>query len=141
MSRRRLRIVATLGTTLVASPWIVSVARAAFAAGVATSGTSFAAYTVPAPGNIRCSGLASLGSSRILWDPVTAPAGDTIVYAVTAPGGGTTTAASAFDQLPAVTLTSGQYAVRAQISSGWQSPATTITVSVGALGLYLCRTP
>jgi hypothetical protein len=51
-----------------------------------------------------------------------------------------TTTSAAFYQLPAVSLP-GQYAVQAQISSGWRSSATTITVSLGALGLYVCRTP
>lgn len=74
-------------------------------------------------------------------DAVSPPAGDTIAYVVTAPGGGTTTTSAAFCQLPGVMLASGQYAVQAQISSGWRSQATTITVGLGVLGLYTCSTP
>ncbi|HZV72167.1 MAG TPA: hypothetical protein VFF79_00475 [Conexibacter sp.] len=140
--RRRALAAAVAAAALGTSPWAAPAAWAAFAATVTTSGTSLAAYTVPTPGNIRCSGLTSLASSRILWDAVAPPAGDTIVYAVTLPSGGTTTTSATFYQLPAVTLMPGQYAVQAQISSGWRSAATTITVSLGALGLlYLCRTP
>jgi hypothetical protein len=77
-----------------------------------------------------------------VWDAVTPPSGDTIVYVVTPPGGRATTTSATSFQLPTISLTSGQYAVRAQISSGWQSQAATITVSLGALGLlYLCSTP
>jgi hypothetical protein len=55
-----------------------------------------------------------------VWDAVTPPPGDTIAYVVTQPGGAETTTSS----------------------SGWRSQATTITVSLGALGLlYLCSTP
>jgi len=60
---------------------------------------------------------------------------------MTAPGGRQTTTATPSYDLPLATLP-GQYAVRTQISSGWRSPAATITVSLTALCLlYLCSTP
>lgn len=139
MSRRALA--AAAGLALAMSPWLAPAAWAAFLASVATSGTSFAAYTVPAPTNIHCSGLSSLTTSKILWNAVTPPPGDTIAYAVTQPGGATTTTSATSFTLPAISLTSGQYAVQAQISSGWRSSAATITVGLGVLGLYTCSTP
>jgi len=136
MSRRLLAAaVAALATGLTPAAW------ASFLTSVGTSGTGFASYTVPTPANIRCSGLSSPTSSKILWDAVAPPPGDAIAYVVTQPGGGTTTTSAASYALPAVSLTSGQYAVQAQISSGWRSAATTVTVGVGVLGLYTCRTP
>jgi len=80
-------------------------------------------------------------SSTIGWNAVTPPTGDSVVYVVTAPGGGTTTTSATSYQLPSVNLMTGKYAVQAQISSGWRSQATTITVSFGLLGLYVCSTP
>lgn len=137
--RRRLAGALLAAVALVAAA--AATALGAFAASVQTSGTSLAAYTVPVPANIRCSGLSSLLTSKLAWDAVAPRPGDAIVYVVTAPGGRqTTTAATTYD-LPAVTLP-GQYAVQAQISSGWRSTTTTITVSLTALGLlYLCSTP
>jgi hypothetical protein len=141
MSRRALALAAATAA-LAASSWMAPAAWAAFLASVTTSGGGFATYAVPIPGNIRCSGLTSLSSSRILWDAVTPPAGDTMHYVVTQPGGATTTTSATFYQLPAVSLMPGQYAVRAQISSGWQSQAATITVGMNVLGLlYTCSTP
>ena len=138
----RRRALAVVLVALAASPWSVPAAWAAFAASVTTTGTSFASYTVPTPGNVRCSGLTSPTSSRVLWDAVAPPVGQTIAYVVTQPDGRQATTAATFFQLPAVTLTAGQYAIQAQISSGWLSQPTTITVSLGVLGLlYLCRTP
>ena len=123
------------------APWPAA-AWAAFAATVAASGATLATYTVPTPTGIACRGLVSLTSSQIVWTAVAPPPGDSVVYVVTAPGGRQTTTAAASYNLPAATLTPGQYAVQAQISSGWRSVATTITVSLGALGLlYLCSTP
>jgi hypothetical protein len=117
-------------------------AWAAFGATVQTTGTSLSAYVVPAPTGIHCTGLSSPTSSSISWSAVAPPPGDSVVYAVTAPGGSTTTTAVTSYALPPVTLTPGQYAVRAQISSGWRSAPVTITVSLAALGLlYLCSTP
>jgi hypothetical protein len=120
---------------------VAATALGAFGASVQASGTSLAAYTVPVPANIRCGGLSSLLTSKLAWDAVAPRPGDAVVYVVTAPGGRqTTTAATSYD-LPAVTLP-GQYTVQAQISSGWRSTVTTITVSLTALGLlYLCSTP
>ena len=139
MSRRRGRLLLGLAALTAAS--LPAAALGAFSASAQTSGTSLATYVVPAPSGLACSGLASLTTSRIVWSAVTPPAGDAIAYVVTAPGGRqTTTAATSYD-LPAVTLP-GQYAVQAQISSGWRSSPVTITVSLTALGLlYLCSTP
>lgn len=131
-----------LGIALAAATAPGAVAWAAFGATVTTSGTSFGAYTVPVPGNIRCTGLLQLSTSRILWDAVAPPAGQTVDYVVTLPDRRTATTSATFYQLPAVTLVAGQYAVQARISSGWLSQPTTISVSLGALGLlYVCRTP
>lgn len=118
-----------------------AVAWAAFANVVQATGSSFAAYTVASPTGIHCSGLVSLLSSKILWNAVAPPAGQSTDYVVTAPGGGTTTTAVASYTLPSVTLVTGQYAVQARISSGWLSPPATITVSLGVLGLYTCSVP
>ena len=61
---------------------------------------------------------------------------------MTLPAGTTTTTAATSYQLPALTLTPGQYALRTQISSGWRSQAATITVGLNVLGiLYTCSTP
>ncbi|HEX5147377.1 MAG TPA: hypothetical protein VFV85_10155 [Conexibacter sp.] len=140
MSRRAL-VAAALGATLAASPWLAPAAWAAFTAAAGASAT-LASYSVPAPANIRCQGLTSLTSSRIVWDAVGPPTGNTVSYVVTPPGSRAVTTTQAFYQLPALSLTPGQYAVQTQISSGWLSPATTITVSLSALGiLYLCSTP
>lgn len=116
-------------------------ALGAFGASVQTSGSAFDAYTVPTPANLRCTGLTSLTTSRLAWDAVTPPPGGSVAYLVTTPAARqTTTTATTYD-LPTVTLP-GQYSVLTQISSGWQSPATTITVTLTAFGLlYLCRTP
>ncbi len=134
------RLLVTLAAAAFA-PWPAA-AWAAFAASVAASGATLATYTVPTPAGIACRGLASPTSSQIVWTAVAPPPGDSIVYVVTAPGGSQTTTAAASYDLPAATLTPGQYAVQAQISSGWRSAATTITVSLTVLGLlYLCSTP
>lgn len=138
MSRR---LLAAAVAALATSPWLAPAAWASFLASVGTSGSRFAAYAVPAPADIRCGGLTSPTSSKILWDAVAPPPGDTIAYVVTQPGGGTTTTSATSYALPAVSLTSGRYAVQAQISSGWRSSAATITVGVGVLGLYTCSTP
>ena len=139
--RPRALALAAVAATLATSPWLAPAAWAAFAATVGAS-ASFDAYVVPVPGNLRCQGLTQLTSSRIAWDAVPPPAGDTIVYVVTPPRGSPTTTSATFYQLPAISLVPGQYAVRAQISSGWQSQAATITVTLGSLGLlYLCSTP
>ncbi len=117
-------------------------AWAAFAAVVGTSGSSFGSYTVPTPANLRCGGLSAPLTSKILWDAVAPPAGQSVDYLVTAPSGTTTTTAATSFNLPPAMLTSGQYAVRAQISSGWQSTPATITVGVTVLGLlYTCSVP
>lgn len=129
------------GATLALTPW-PGVAWGAFAAVVGTSGSSFDSYTVPVPTGLRCGGLSTPATSRILWDAVAPPAGQTINYLVTTPSGSTTTTAATSFNLPPVTLTSGQYAVRAQISSGWSSAPTTITIGLTVLGLlYTCSTP
>ncbi len=119
-----------------------AVAWAAFGSNV-TASAALATYTVPVPGNLRCSGLLQVSTSRIVWDAVTPPTGQTVDYVVTPPSGrATTTGGATSYQLPAVTLVPGRYAVRAQISSGWLSQPATITVTLGALGLlYLCSAP
>jgi hypothetical protein len=118
-----------------------AVAWAAFGGGVSAGAASLATWTVPAPANLRCQGLTSLTSSRIAWDAVAPPGGQTVDYVVTLPGGRTTTTSQTFHTLPVVTLP-GQYAVQAQIASGWLSQPVTITVTLTALGLlYLCATP
>lgn len=136
------RVLAVLtGATLALAPW-PEIARGAFAAVVGTSGSGFHSYTVPVPTGLRCGGLSTPATSKILWDAVAPPAGQTVNYLVTAPGGSTTTTAATSFNLPPVTLVSGQYAVRAQISSGWSSAPTTITVGLTVLGLlYTCSTP
>jgi hypothetical protein len=140
MMRRALAL-AAVAATLATSPWLAPAAWAAFASVVGVN-ASFASYSVPTPDNIRCSGLTSLTSSRIAWDAVTPPAGDTIVYVVTDPSRRVTTTSATFHQLPTISLLTGQYAVQAQISSGWRSQPATITVALTALGLlYLCSTP
>lgn len=134
--RRRLT-----GVLLAALALVAAAAATALGAFGASVQTSLAAYTVPVPPNLRCSGLSSLLTSKLAWDGVAPRPDDSVAYVVTAPGGRqTTTAATTYD-LPAVTLP-GQYAVQTQIASGWRSTATTITVSLTALGLlYLCSTP
>lgn len=118
-----------------------AVAWAAFGGVVSAGAASLATYTVPTPANVRCQGLTSLTSSRIVWDAVAPPAGQAVDYVVTLPGGRTTTTSATFHQLPLITLP-GQYAVQARIDSGWLSQPTTITVTLTALGLlYLCRAP
>ncbi len=135
MTRRTLGAVVALAA---AAPG--AAAWAAFGSGVAAGPASLATYTVPAPANLRCAGLASLTSSRLAWDAVVPPPGETVDYVVTLPGGRTTTTSAAFHQLPVVTLP-GQYAVQARVA-GWLSQPTTITVTLTALGLlYLCRVP
>jgi hypothetical protein len=138
---RARRGLAALASAALALGPCAAPAWAAFAAGVQTSGTSFATYTVPSPTGIHCSGLGALGTSTIVWNAVTPPSGDTIAYVVTAPGGGTTTTSATSYQLPAVTLTTGQYRVQARISSGWLSQPATITVGLTVLVLYTCSTP
>jgi hypothetical protein len=133
-------IAALASAALALAPWGAP-AWAAFASGVQTSATSFASYTVPSPTGIRCSGLGALGTSSINWNAVTPPPGNTIAYVVTAPGGGTTTTSATSYQLPAVSLTTGQYKVQARISSGWLSLPATITVGLTVLLLYTCSTP
>lgn len=117
-------------------------ALAAFGASV-TASSDFATYTVSPPASLRCTGLLQLSTSRITWDAVAPPAGQTVDYLVTPPSGrATSTGGAAFWQLPAVTLLPGRYAVQTAISSGWQSQPATITVTLGALGLlYLCSAP
>ena len=133
------RVLVVLGA-LTLSPW-PTVAGAAFGASVSATGGSLATYTVPTPSGLACRGLTSLSTSRIVWNAVTPPAGNSVRYVVTAPGGRQTTTATPGYDLPLATLP-GQYAVRTQISSGWSSPSATITVSLTALGLlYLCSTP
>jgi hypothetical protein len=118
-----------------------AVAWAAFGSGVSAN-ASFATYTVAVPGNLRCTGLLQLSTSRIVWDAVPPPAGQTVDYVVTPPDGRSTTTSATFHQLPAITLVPGRYAVQARISSGWLSQPATITVTLGALGLlYLCSAP
>jgi hypothetical protein len=131
------RALATAGAVLV----LATPALAAFGASVATSGTSFGAYAVQAPTGLRCAGLSSLTTSRIEWDAVAPPAGQTVDYLVTQPSGTTVATSATSHPLPVVTLP-GQWAVRARISSGWRSPAATVTVRLTALGLlYLCNVP
>jgi hypothetical protein len=81
-------------------------------------------------------------SSRIVWDPVAPPAGQSVSYVVTEPDGDVVTTSGTSHQLPPVTLLPGLYGVQTQISSGWRSQPATITASLTALGLlYLCSTP
>ncbi|HEX7290136.1 MAG TPA: hypothetical protein VF250_03325 [Conexibacter sp.] len=131
------RLLVALGAASVLAP---AAAWAAFSRSVSATG-SLASYAVPAPAGLACRGLASLATSQIVWNAAAAPAGNTVAYVVTAPGGRQTTTAATSYSLPTATLP-GQYAVQTQISSGWRSPAATITVSLTALGLlYLCSTP
>jgi len=132
------RLLAPLAAVTALAP---AAALAAFGAGVSASGTTLATYAVPTPSGLACRGLASLATSQIVWNAVTPPPGTSVAYVVTAPGGRQTTTAATSYPLPVATLP-GQYGVQAQISSGWRSPAATITVSLTALGLlYLCSTP
>ncbi|HEU4701274.1 MAG TPA: hypothetical protein VFS37_02240 [Conexibacter sp.] len=137
MSRRTGR---ALGALVAAALLAPAAAWAAFGASVSATST-LATYAVPAPSGLACRGLASLATSQVVWSAVTPPAGDTVAYVVTAPGGRQTTTSATSYSLPVATLP-GQYAVQTQISSGWRSPAATITVTLTALGLlYLCSTP
>jgi hypothetical protein len=131
-------LVALAALTL--SPW-PAVAIAGFGASVSASGAALATYAVPVPTGLACRGLVSLTTSRIVWNAVAPPPSGGVAYVVTAPGGRqTTTSATSYD-LPVATLP-GQYAVRAQLPSGWHSQSATITVSLTAFGLlYLCSTP
>lgn len=140
MTRRGRHGIAALAAGALAAA-LPALAGAAFLAAVATTGSSFAAYTVSIPTGIRCSGLTSLVTSRILWNAVAPPAGQSTDYVVTAPSGSTTTTASTSYTLPALTLMPGQYAVQSRISSGWRSQPTTITVGLGIIGLYTCSVP
>lgn len=116
-------------------------AVAAFTKSVSATAT-LSAYTVPAPTGLACQGLLNLTSSRIVWNAVPPPAGQTVDYLVTVPAGTTTAVSTTFYQLPAIVLAPGQYAVRTRISSGWTSAPSTITVSLNTLGiLYICSTP
>lgn len=118
-----------------------ALAWAAFAGAVAAGPASLTAYAVPAPAGLRCQGLDSLTTSRVAWDAVAPPPGETVDYVVTLPGGRTTTTNATYHPLPLITLP-GRYAVQARISSGWLSQPATITVTLTALGLlYLCSTP
>lgn len=132
------RVCAALATAAL-SP-LPAAAWAAFGASVQAGG-ALATYAVPAPTGLACRGLTSLATSRIVWSAVTPPPSGAVAYVVTAPGGRqTTTAATSYD-LPVATLP-GQYAVQAQVGGSWRSPASTITVTLTALGLlYLCSTP
>lgn len=133
-----MRRCALVGALLAATAAPGAVAWAAFGSTVAAN-ASFATVAVPAPGGIHCVGLLQLSTSKIVWDAVLPPAGQTVDYVVTPPRGGATATTETFYQLSAITLTPGQYGVQARISSGWLSPPATITVSLGALGLlYLC---
>ena len=135
---RRGRLVGALSVATLLAP---AAAWAAFGASVSATGVALATYVVPAPSGLACRGLASLTTSQIVWNAVAPPAGNTVSYVVTAPGGRQTTTSATSYSLPVATLP-GQYAVQTQISSGWRSPAATITVSLSALGLlYLCSTP
>lgn len=118
-----------------------ALAWAAFSAGDEAS-ASFGAYAVPAPANVRCSGLLQLSTSTIVWDAVAPPSGETVDYVVTPPGRSAVTTSETSFQLPAISLLAGQYAIQARLSSGWLSQPSTITVTLTALGLlYLCSTP
>lgn len=139
MTRVARLLVALVALTL--SPWPAAIAVAAFGASVSATGAALSTYAVPTPGGLACRGLGSLTTSRIVWNAAAPPPSGSVSYVVTAPGGRqTTTSATSYD-LPVATLP-GQYAVQAQLPSGWHSQTATITVSLTALGLlYLCSTP
>lgn len=135
---RRRRLLGALSAAALLAP---AAAWAAFGTSVRATSGALATYAVPAPSGLACRGLATLSTSQIVWSAVPPPAGNTVAYVVTAPSGRQTTTSATSYGLPVVTLP-GQYAVQTQISSGWRSPAATITVSLTALGLlYLCSTP
>lgn len=137
MRRTAVAIVATMALAPCAQSAVAS-----FVAGVQADGAQLAAYVVPTPTGIRCTGLSSLLTSKIAWDAVAPPAGQSIDYVVAKPGGDTVETSATTYTLPPVTLLPGQYAVRARIAAGWVSQPATITVTLGALGLlYLCRAP
>lgn len=97
---------------------------------------SFAAYTVPAPANVRCSGLGLL-RGQIVWDAVTPPAGATVSYDVTQPDGRVVNAPATAYALPTISLI-GNYVVQTRLSAGgWRSAGVTVTVT-NVAGIYIC---
>lgn len=123
---------------LALAPWAAT-AAASFTAAVAATGGPLATYTVPPPTGLACRGLLSLSSSRIVWNPVTPPPGQSVRYAVTEPDGDVVTTTATSHPLPILVLLPGVYQVQAEISSGWRSAPASIRVSLNALGLlYVC---
>ncbi|MDO8183996.1 hypothetical protein Q5424_08120 [Conexibacter sp. JD483] len=115
--------------------WAAAPALAAFVGSVLAE-SSFASYTVPAPGNVRCTGLGVL-RGQIVLDPVTPPSGATISYDITQPDGRVVNSAATSYSLPAVSLI-GSYVVQARLSAGgWRSAGVTINVT-NVAGVYIC---
>lgn len=97
---------------------------------------SFAAYTVPAPANVRCSGLGLLRGT-IVWDAATPPSGATVSYDVTQPDGRVVNSTATSYSLPALSLI-GNYVVQTRLSAGsWRSTGVTINVT-NVAGIYIC---
>lgn len=115
--------------------WTVAPALAAFVGGVLAQ-PSFASYTVPAPANVRCSGLGLL-RGQIVWDSVAPPGGATVAYDVTQPDGRVVSSAATSYSLPTVSLIGG-YTVQTRLSAGgWRSTGVTISVT-NVAGVYIC---
>lgn len=136
---RGVRSVGVLALALGLSAIGAQAVGAAWDAIVVARGATFGAYRVPAPANLRCQGLASLSSSRIVWDAVTGPAGQGVSYRVTTPAGATSMTSATSFPLPPLSLLAGGYRVETVISSGWRSGPSQINVGLSVLGLlYVC---
>lgn len=98
--------------------------------------SSFSAYTVPTPANVRCAGLGLLSGS-IVWDAVAPPPGNGVDYRVTQPDARVVTTTATRYALPVLGLP-GQYRVQTRISSGWLSVPALVNVTLGIGGIYLC---
>lgn len=115
--------------------WAAAPAVAAFLGNVSAQ-SSFDAYTVPTPANVRCAGLGLLRGT-IVWDAVTPPAGATVSYDVTQPDARVVNTAATSFNLPTITLI-GTYRVQTRISAGgWTSVAASVGVT-NVAGIYIC---
>ncbi len=115
--------------------WTAAPALAAFVGSVLVQ-PSFASYTVPAPPNVRCTGLGLL-RGQIVWEAVTPPSGATVSYDVTQPDGRVVNSTATSYALPAVSLI-GNYVVQTRLSAGgWRSTGVTVNVT-NVAGIYIC---
>lgn len=137
-ARRRGRLAQFAVVAVLIAPWAAT-AAASFQKAVSAAGGPLSTYSVPTPTGLSCRGLLSLLTSRLVWNPVTPPAGQTVRYVVTQPNGIQVTTTDTSFSLPAIALLAGTYQVQADISSGWRSAPAAIRVTLNALGLlYIC---